>query len=99
MITRIFTARVPDHLHDEFRAKFIEISVPLVASFEGLRKVDIAGPSQSNPAEFVMISVWEDVRSVENFAGAKWNKAHIPAGMKKYITDCHVAHYENIDIS
>ena len=55
------------------------------------------GPTQWNPKEFVMISVWQDEKALEAFAGKEWDQARIPPGMEKYISQCWVDHYENID--
>ncbi len=97
MITRVFRAKVPINLQNEFENKFIEISVPLVKSCEGLISVTIARPTKANPEGFAMISVWKDVDAIVKFIGEKWNEAHIPDGMEKYISECWVDHYENID--
>ena len=98
MIIRIFTATVPLALHEEFEAKFKEISVPLVKGQKGLLGIDIARPTQWNPNLFVMISKWASKEDLISFAGEKWNEAHIPAGMDKYIDACSVDHFINIPI-
>ena len=98
MIIRIFTATIPKNLHDEFEAKFKEISVPLVKNYKGLIALEIGKPTKWNPNEFIMVSRWGKEEDLINFAGDKWNEAHIPNGMKKYIEDCSVSHYYNIDI-
>ncbi|MBO0320776.1 antibiotic biosynthesis monooxygenase [Muricauda sp. CAU 1633] len=98
MILRIFTATIPNALHKEFEAKFKEISVPVVKNYKGFVSLEIAGPSQWNPEEFVMVSRWENEESLIAFAGVEWNQAHIPQGMEKYITSCSVSHYNHIDL-
>ncbi|MGX1930738.1 antibiotic biosynthesis monooxygenase family protein [Flagellimonas sp. 2504JD4-2] len=98
MIIRIFTAIVPQTKHSEFESKFKEISVPLVKGQKGLLGIDIARPTQWNPNTFVMISKWASEDDLIQFAGAKWNEAHIPSGMEKYIDSCSVEHFFNISI-
>ncbi len=98
MIIRIFTAEIPQNLHLEFETKFKEISVPLVKNQKGLLELDIAKPTQWNPNTYVMISKWKEVEDIINFAGEKWNQAHIPQGMEKYIQSCTVNHFLNIPI-
>jgi heme-degrading monooxygenase HmoA len=98
MMLRIFTATIPLELHQEFKAKFLEISVPLVKNYKGLISLEIAEPTEWNPNEFVMVSRWETVDDLINFAGTHWNEAHIPQGMEQYIEHCSVQHYKNIDI-
>jgi len=98
MIIRIFKATIPTELHNEFEIKFKEISVPVVKNFEGLISLEIARPTKWNPNEFVMISRWKKEDDLINFAGDRWNEAHIPKGMEKYIEQCSVSHYKNIDM-
>lgn len=97
MIIRIFTARIHKELHNEFEIKFKEISVPVVKNYNGLISLDLGKPTKWNPNEFVMVSRWEKEEHLINFAGDKWNEAHIPQGMEKYIKQCSVSHYINID--
>lgn len=96
MIIRIFKATIPLELHDEFQAKFKEISVPIVKKYEGLISLEIGKPTKWNPNKFVMVSRWEKEINLINFAGEKWNEAHVPNGMEKYITDCSVNHFLEI---
>ncbi|PWL38006.1 hypothetical protein DKG77_06860 [Flagellimonas aquimarina] len=98
MIIRIFKANIPKNLHDEFEVKFKEISVPIVNNYEGFISLEIARPTKWNSNEFIMISRWEKEGDLINFAGDRWNEAHIPKGMEKYIEKCSVSHYENIAI-
>lgn len=99
MIIRIFKATIPNELHYEFEIKFKEISVPLVNNYPGLISCEIAKPTKWNTDEFVMVSRWKSESDLINFAGNQWNEAHIPNGMEKYIKDCSVRHYGNIDMS
>jgi heme oxygenase (mycobilin-producing) len=95
MITRIFRAKVPTDLHKEFEEKFISISIPYVQSKQGFVSVVVGRPTQWQPDEFVMISVWDSEDDLIAFAGKDWNKAVIPKEMKKYVSVCWVHHYEN----
>lgn len=98
MIIRIFRAIVPAAMHREFEDKFKEISVPVVKGYKGLVSLEIAKPTKWNPDEFIMISRWNTEKDLENFAGLSWNQAHIPKGMEKYINECSVSHYYNIEM-
>lgn len=96
MIIRIFTAEVPQSLHAEFETKFKAISVPLVKNQKGLLGLEIAKPTEWNPNSFLMISKWASEEDIIAFAGEKWNEAHIPTGMEKYIEQCSVQHFVHI---
>ena len=95
MITRIFRVRVHASLHAEFEAKFLSVSVPYVQAAPGLVSVSVGRPTKWVPDEYVMISVWAGEEALEAFAGENWNKAVIPSGMEKYVSECWVHHYEN----
>jgi heme-degrading monooxygenase HmoA len=96
VITRIFRVKVPASLHAEFEEKFLSVSVPYVQAAKGLVSVSLGRPTQWAPDEYVMISTWESANSLCDFAGEHWNKAVIPAGMERYVTECWVHHYENL---
>jgi heme-degrading monooxygenase HmoA len=95
VITRIFRVRVPARLHAEFEEKFLSVSVPYVHAAKGSVSISVGRPTQWAPDEYVMISTWESVSDLCAFAGEHWNRAMIPAGMERYVTECWVHHYEN----
>ena len=96
MITRIFRVRVPLALHAEFEEKFLSVSVPFVKAELGFVSVTVGRPTQWEPEEYVMISVWRTEADVAAFAGDNWNRAVIPQGMEKYVSECWVHHYKNL---
>lgn len=99
MITRIFKAKVPAKMHKDFEIKFIEISVPVVKDRKGLISVEIGRPTKWNPEEFVMISKWKNEEDLIDFAGENWGEAYIPKVMEKFIEECSVLHFENIEFN
>ncbi len=98
MIVRIFVAHVYPEVKEEFEIKFREISVPITQNASGLISLEIAGPIESSSNEFLMISRWNSVDSIEAFVGGNWNKAFIPKGMEDYIERCTVVHFKGIDL-
>ncbi len=95
MITRIFRVRVPPTLHAEFEQKFLSVSVPYVKAMDGLESVTVGRPTRWEPEEYIMISVWRSEADIAAFAGEDWNRAVIPQGMERYVSQCWVHHYEN----
>lgn len=95
MITRIFRVRVSPALHSEFEQKFLSVSVPFVQGQHGLVSVEVGRPTRWEPEEYVMVSVWRSEADVAAFAGDTWNRAVIPHGMERYVSECWVHHYEN----
>ncbi|OZA42153.1 MAG: hypothetical protein B7X84_06905 [Alphaproteobacteria bacterium 17-39-52] len=87
MITRVFRVRVPLALHAEFEQKFLSVSVPLVKAEPGFVSVTVGRPTQWTPEEFFMLSVWRSEADIAAFAGENWNRAVIPQGMEKYVSE------------
>lgn len=99
MIIRIFIAEVPIDLQEEFQIKFKAISVPIVKNYPGLISLEIGKGSIWNPLEYVMVSRWESEEHLVNFAGEKWNEAHILEGMGKFISKCSMHHFHEMELS
>jgi heme oxygenase (mycobilin-producing) len=97
MIARIFRVRVPKALHLEFERKFLAVSVPYVKAAHGNVSVAVGRPTLWEPEEYMMISIWQSEADIITFAGENWNRAVIPQGMEKYVSECWVHHYENFD--
>jgi heme oxygenase (mycobilin-producing) len=95
VITRTFRVRVPVELHMEFEEKFLSVSLPHVRSAPGLASVFVGRPTRWTPDEYVMISLWESEEDLAAFAGEEWNRAVIPAGMERFVSECWIHHYEN----
>jgi len=94
-ITRVFRARIVPGLRQEFEEKFSSISIHVVNDAAGYISASIFKPTRWAPDEYAMISQWEDEAALKAFAGEKWNRAVIPAGMEKFIVECWVHHYES----
>jgi len=95
MITRIFRVRIDPSLRDEFEQKFSSVSIETVQKQKGFISVEIGKPTKWAPDEYVMISRWSDEEALRMFVGEKWNYAHIPEGMDKYVKECWVHHYQS----
>ena len=44
-----------------------------------------------------VLSTWQSESDIVVFAGENWNKAVIPHGMEKYVSECWVNHYEDFN--
>ncbi|WP_085899627.1 antibiotic biosynthesis monooxygenase family protein [Kiloniella majae] len=97
MITRIFRVQINPELCEEFEELYRVKSIDAVQGAEGYISVTIGKPTIWAPDEYVMISTWINEVALKEFAGERWNEAHIPAGMEKFIVDCWVHHYEAFD--
>lgn len=98
-ITRIFRVRIVPELREEFEEKFSSISIRAVNEAQGFLSVTILKPTKWAPDEYSMVSQWENEAALRGFAGEQWVHAVIPPGMKKFVIECWVHHYESWDIT
>ena len=88
---------MPRALHSEFELKFLSVSVPYVMAEPGIVSVVVGRPTRWEPEEYVMVSTWRSEADLAAFAGEQWNRAVIPEGMEKYVSECWVHHYEHFE--
>lgn len=96
MITRIYRVRIKPALREEFEPLFQTVARASVADFSGCKQVTVGGPTSLAPDEYAMISVWESVESLQEFAGSDWSIAHIPDGMEKFVDECWLHHFNHM---
>ncbi|MCF6322828.1 MAG: antibiotic biosynthesis monooxygenase [Gammaproteobacteria bacterium] len=92
-MARIFRVKVHKNYVTEFEKAYKEFSIPLVKSQEGFVSLSTGKLVIENNLEYVMISNWKNLGSLQRFVGDDWKKALIPDGMEKYIEDCWLHHY------
>ncbi len=97
MITRIFRVQIKPELREEFETLYQVKSINAVQNATGFISVTIGKPTVWAPDEYVMVSSWANEAALKDFAGEKWNEAHIPPGMEKFIVDCWLHHYQSFD--
>jgi len=95
VIIRIFQVTINSEYREDFERDFRTISVDTVQNHKGLISCHIAGPTQWNPDDYIMVTYWEDEESLVAFAGENWNQAVIPPEMERYPRSFSVAHYKN----
>ncbi len=96
MIVRVFRARVHAGKQAEFEAKVRELSIPLVKAQKGMVAFYSGRPMDSALDEFVMVTVWDSLASLQAFAGIDWNTSVIPEPERPLLAESSVHHYEVI---
>ena len=94
MIIRIFKVRIKSKLRSEFENDFNTVSLPHVKNQDGLASYTIGYPVPDSPDDYLLITNWESEELLRKFAGADYNQAVIPDGMRKYVVKCWVDHFE-----
>ncbi|HEX8373426.1 MAG TPA: antibiotic biosynthesis monooxygenase [Chthoniobacterales bacterium] len=94
MIIRIFKTTIHPEMRQDFERDFATVSVNAVKAHKGLVSCHIGCPTQWNPDEYAMITVWENESDLAAFAGDDWHKAVIPSAMRKYPRSFSVDHFD-----
>jgi len=99
MIVRVFRAKVRPGSTADFEAAAREQSIPLLRAAGGLVSW-WAGRPLGETGEFVVVTVWRDLQSLQRFAGPDWQREGvIPAGELPLLEGTVLHHYEVFDSS
>jgi heme-degrading monooxygenase HmoA len=94
MIVRVFRARVRTGSAADFEVMLREQSIPLLAAADGLVSW-WAGRPLGETGEFVVVTVWRDLESLQDFAGPDWQREGvIPADELPLLEGTVLHHYE-----
>ncbi len=93
MIMRIFRARVKPGRRGEFERLVQEKSIPIMRKQPGLITIQVGKPMDRRPDEFVLVSVWEDLASLQVWTGENWNDVVPLPGEADLIEEATIQHY------
>lgn len=93
MIIRLFRAATKPGKATEFEKKARLISVPLVKRQPGLLAFFPGKPLDKSGSDFVMITVWDSLESLQRFAGSDYTAAVIPPEEVPLLQGSSVEHF------
>jgi quinol monooxygenase YgiN len=94
MIVRVFRATVRSGSADEFEDVVRNITMTRFRTAPGLLWWS-AGRPLGTAGEFCVVTMWEDLESLQQFAGPDWQReAIIPADALPLLEDTVLHHYE-----
>ena len=96
MIIRVFRPTSHPGKEAEFESFLRETAIPRVSQQSGVIAQHVGKPRDSASTEFVYVSVWEDVESIQAFAGERWQEAVIAPEEEHLLKDTWIGHYEVI---
>jgi heme-degrading monooxygenase HmoA len=99
VIIRVFTPTIHPGKENEFEAFLRDTAVPLVARQAGLVAQHVGRPHGPPATEYVYVTVWEDVESIQAFAGEDWQEAVITAEEEHLLKQTRIVHYEVLPTS
>jgi heme-degrading monooxygenase HmoA len=77
VIIRVFRPMIHPGKEGEFEAFLRDTAVPLVSQQAGLVAQHLGKPRDPSSTEYVYVTVWADVESIQAFAGERWREAVI----------------------
>jgi heme-degrading monooxygenase HmoA len=96
MIIRVFRARIQTGREDEFERFVRETGVPMVEGHAGCTHVAWGRNHWSDQPEFVVVTHWDSVDALEDFAGQRWQEAVVEPGEEHMLAEVSCDHYETI---
>lgn len=95
-IARIWRGRTPAAKADEY-ARYLDANgIAKIRATPGNRGVTVLRRPDGDKAEFVVISIWDSIEAVKNFAGADYQKTVILPRDREYLIEVEpdVLHYQ-----
>jgi heme-degrading monooxygenase HmoA len=95
-IARIWRGRTPASKADEY-ARYLDANgIAKIRATPGNRGVTVLRRTDGDKTEFVVISIWDSIDAVKNFAGADYQKTVILPRDGEYLIEVepNVLHYE-----
>jgi len=95
-IARIWRGRTLASKADEYERYLNANGVAKIRTTPGNRGVTVLRRTDGDKTEFEVISIWESIEAVKNFAGADYQKAVILPRDREYLLEVepNVLHYE-----
>ena len=97
MIIRIFRAKIRKDRVSEFKRMVQDQSIPWLKSSEGMLGYFSGEPFDENTGEFVMITLWRDLESLQAFAGPDWDKPVVTEDEAPLVEAMFADHYIGFD--
>ncbi len=96
MIVRIWRGRTPVELADEYLEYVKETGLKQYRQTPGNRAASILLRKKDEEGEFLVVSLWESLDAIKNFAGDDYEHAVYYPEDEKYLIELepHVTHYE-----
>jgi len=95
MIVRVFQAQLKPGKRSAYERHCCEHALPLMRAQPGCLSALIGSCRLDRPNQFVVVSVWRDLQSLQAFTGEQWRQSVILPGEADLLERVCVAHYED----
>lgn len=96
MIIRVFRPTIHPGKEAEFESFLRDTAVPLVSRQTGLLAQHVGRSLKASSSTYVYVTVWEDAKSIQAFAGSRWQAARITPEEAHLLKDTSIEHYEGL---
>ena len=97
MIIRIFRATIREGQVSEFKRMVQEQSIPWLEKSDGMLGYFPGEPFDENSREFVMITHWRDIESLQAFASTDWDNPVVTEDEAPLVEAMFANHYLEFD--
>lgn len=98
MIIRLFHAKVRPGRQADFKKVLEVLSLPSVQTRKGMIDFYPGQPMGSNGDEFVLVTVWKDLKGMEAYTLEEWAKTIIPEEALPLLSEWHVHGYKSFGV-
>jgi heme-degrading monooxygenase HmoA len=96
MIIRVFSPTIHLGKEAEFESFLRDTAIPLVSRQTGLLAQHVGRSLKASSSTYVYVTVWEDAKSIEAFAGSRWEEAVITPEEAHLLKDTSIEHYQGL---
>jgi quinol monooxygenase YgiN len=93
LIVRVFRARIREGRVADFKRMVQEQSIPWLEGSDGMLGYYPGEPLLESSREFVMVTLWRDVESLQAFAGAEWASPVVTEEEAPLVEEMFAHHY------
>lgn len=97
MIIRVFRTKIRPDKVAEFKRLVQEKFIPWLTSTEGMLGYFAGEPRGEDDREFVMVTLWRDLASVQGFVGGDWQTPVVTADEVPLVEEMMAHHYQRFD--
>jgi quinol monooxygenase YgiN len=97
VIIRVFRARIHPGSENEFERFVRETGVPMVQAQAGCSHLTWGRNRSSDTSDYVVVTQWDDVAALKEFAGPRWQEAVIEPEEEHMLAEVFCDHYETVE--
>jgi heme-degrading monooxygenase HmoA len=97
VIIRIFRAKIRKGRVSDFKEMVQNQSIPWLESSEGMLGYFAGEPFNEPAREFVMVTMWRDLESLQAFVGVDWDDPVVTEDEKPLVESMYADHYFRFD--